>query len=40
MNGTITLTGTEHQDLMDARDHAVAMREVAAGKWEVRRASV
>jgi len=31
MPDTITLTTEEYQDLIDARDHALAMREVAAG---------
>jgi DNA-binding XRE family transcriptional regulator len=28
---TITLTRQEYEDLVDARDHAIAMREIAAG---------
>jgi DNA-binding XRE family transcriptional regulator len=28
---TITITRAEYQDLIDARDHAIAMREVTAG---------
>ncbi len=28
---TVTLTSEEYEDLIDARDHAVAMREIAAG---------
>jgi DNA-binding XRE family transcriptional regulator len=28
---TVTLTRDEYQDLVDARDHAVAMRDIAAG---------
>ena len=31
MTDTVTLTRAEYQDLVDARDHAVAMREVATG---------
>ena len=31
---TITLTRTEYQDLVDARDHAIAMRDVATGAME------
>ena len=31
---TITLTRAEYDDLIDARDHAVAMREVATGAME------
>jgi DNA-binding XRE family transcriptional regulator len=30
-NDTITLSRTEYEDLIDARDHAVAMRNVASG---------
>jgi DNA-binding XRE family transcriptional regulator len=32
MSNTITITRQEYQDLIDARDHAVAMRGVAAGE--------
>jgi len=28
---TVTLTWTEYEDLVDARDHAIAMRDVANG---------
>jgi DNA-binding XRE family transcriptional regulator len=28
---TVTLTRDEYQDLVDARDHAIAMRDIAAG---------
>ena len=28
---TITISRTEYEDLVDARDHAIAMREVASG---------
>ncbi len=28
---TVTLDASEYQDLIDARDHAIAMREVGAG---------
>jgi DNA-binding XRE family transcriptional regulator len=31
---TVTLTQQEYQDIIDARDHAVAMREVATGAME------
>jgi len=31
---TVTLTSAEYQDLIDARDHAIAMREVATGAME------
>jgi len=31
---TITLSRTEYQDIIDARDHAVAMRDVATGAME------
>jgi DNA-binding XRE family transcriptional regulator len=31
MSDTVTLTRTEYEDLVDARDHAIAMREVASG---------
>lgn len=31
MDDTITLSKAEYQDLIDARDHANAMRDVAAG---------
>ena len=31
MSDTVTLTRAEYQDLVDARDHAIAMREVATG---------
>jgi DNA-binding XRE family transcriptional regulator len=31
MGDTITLTRTEYENLIDARDHAIAMRDVAAG---------
>lgn len=31
MSDTVTLTRAEYQDLIDARDHAIAMRQVAAG---------
>lgn len=31
MADTITLTRTEYEDLVDARDHAMAMRDVASG---------
>jgi DNA-binding XRE family transcriptional regulator len=31
---TVTLTREEYQDLVDARDHAVAMRDVASGHME------
>jgi DNA-binding XRE family transcriptional regulator len=31
---TVTLTRQEYQDIIDARDHAVAMREVATGAME------
>ena len=34
MSETITLSRAEYEDLVDARDHAVAMREVAAGAME------
>ena len=34
MEDTVTLTRTEYQDLIDARDHAVAMRDVASGTME------
>ena len=30
-NDTVTLTRAEYQHLLDARDHAVAMRDVATG---------
>lgn len=30
----ITLTRTEYQDLADARDHAIAMRDIATGAME------
>jgi DNA-binding XRE family transcriptional regulator len=33
-NETITLTRQEYEDLIDARDHAIAMREVASGALE------
>ena len=31
---TITLSKAEYQDLIDSRDHAIAMREVATGEME------
>ena len=31
---TVTLTRAEYQDLLDARDHAVAMREITSGAME------
>jgi DNA-binding XRE family transcriptional regulator len=31
---TITLTTQEYQDIIDARDHAMAMRDVATGAME------
>ena len=31
MSDTVTLTRAEYQDLVDARDHAIAMRDVASG---------
>lgn len=31
MSETVTLTRTEYQDLIDARDHAIAMRDVSSG---------
>lgn len=31
---TLTLTKTEYQDLIDARDHAIAMRDVTSGSAE------
>jgi DNA-binding XRE family transcriptional regulator len=34
MGETVTLTRREYQDLVDARDHAIAMREVATGAME------
>jgi DNA-binding XRE family transcriptional regulator len=34
MTDTVTLTREEYSDLIDARDHAVAMRDVAAGTME------
>ncbi len=33
-NDTITLTRAEYEELVDARDHAQAMREVATGAME------
>lgn len=33
-NDTITLSRQEYEDLVDARDHAIAMREVASGAME------
>ncbi len=35
MSDTITLTRTEYQDLIDARDAAIAMRDVASGVMPV-----
>lgn len=35
MSGTVTLTHAEYQELVDARDHAVAMRDVATGAMPV-----
>lgn len=32
---TITLTRQAHEDLIDARDHAAAMREIASGTLEI-----
>jgi DNA-binding XRE family transcriptional regulator len=34
MADTVTLTREEYEDLVDARDHAVAMRDVATGAME------
>jgi DNA-binding XRE family transcriptional regulator len=34
MSDTITLSRQEYQDLIDGRDHAVALREVATGAME------
>jgi DNA-binding XRE family transcriptional regulator len=34
MDDTVTLTRQEYQDLIDARDHVLAVREVAAGRME------
>ena len=31
---TITLTRSEYEDLIDARDHALAMRDIASGAME------
>ena len=31
---TITLTRAEYEDLIDARDHAIAMRDIASGAVE------
>ena len=33
-NDTITLTRAEYEDLIDARDHALAMRDIAGGAME------
>jgi|ERR1019366_3338022 DNA-binding XRE family transcriptional regulator len=33
-NDTITLTRAEYEDLIDARDHALAMRDIAGGAVE------
>ena len=35
MSDTITLTRTEYEDLIDARDAAIAMRDVASGVMPV-----
>jgi hypothetical protein len=35
MVDTITLTAEQYQELIDARDHAIAMREVASGAMPV-----
>lgn len=35
MGETVTLPRQEYEDLVDARDHAVAMRDVAIGAMEV-----
>ncbi len=32
--GTVTLSTKEYQDLIDSRDHAIAMRNVATGTME------
>ena len=37
--GTITLSTSEYQDLIDSRDHALAMRNVATGATETLTAS-
>ena len=34
MSDTVTLTRAEYQDLVDTRDHAIAMRDVATGAME------
>jgi DNA-binding XRE family transcriptional regulator len=34
MSNTVTLTRDEYEDLIDARDHALAMRAVATGEME------
>jgi len=34
MRDVVTLTRQEYEDLIDARDHAVAMRDVATGAME------
>lgn len=35
MGDTVTLSRQAYEDLVDARDHALAMRDVAAGAMEV-----
>jgi DNA-binding XRE family transcriptional regulator len=32
---TVTLTKAEYQDLIDARDHAIAMRDIATGAMDI-----
>lgn len=34
MSDTVTLSRQEYEDLLDARDHALAMRDVATGAME------
>jgi DNA-binding XRE family transcriptional regulator len=34
MSNTVTLSHAEYEDLVDARDHAVAMRDLATGVME------